>query len=282
MREMGGTLRLRGKAIWLAPFVFFLLSFPSPSRAQFWNKKDYRQWSAKECQKILSDSPWAKNRSFSSVHIPNGGQDTEAAAVPYGVASADSAAAPGRQTLVEIKYTAQFFSALPVREAQVRLAQIQSHYDRMTPAQKRAFDASAARFLAVSFPEETVIRVIYSTNLDSYRTQLETTWSLENTAKLQHSSYITVDGRIFSLRRYKFGSAQDQAFFLFFPRKASNEPLLNSNNKSVTLQVTKSTLPFTNDFGSDNALAPPQPPPAGNVEFEFNVKKMIFRGKVAY
>jgi hypothetical protein len=278
---MDWVMSSRRKAIQLVLAALFLFSFPSASRAQFWNKKDYHHWSAKECRKILSNSPWAKNRTFSTVQIPNGMQDTQAAVVPYGDVSSGSAATPGRQPLVEIEYTAQFFSALPVRQAQVRLAQIQAHYDRMTAAQKHAFDARAARFLAVQFPEDTVIRVNFSTNLGSYKTELENSWRLENTAKLKQESYVTVDGKTVPLRRYRFGSLQEGTFFLYFPRQVNNEPLLNSNRKSVTLQVTKSTLPFVNDFGNPDG-APPQPPPAGNVEFEFNVRKMIFHGKVAY
>ena len=131
---MAGTTVLRGKALWIVPLAFFLFSFSSPARAQFWNKKDYRDWSANECRRILTNSPWTKTYSSSAMQMPSG---------------AEGSAVPGRQPLMTIQYTAQFFSALPVREAQVRMGQIQAHYERMTPAQQRAFDANSYQHLTV-------------------------------------------------------------------------------------------------------------------------------------
>ena len=45
-----------------------------------------------------------------------------------------------------ISYNLQFRSALPIREAQVRTAQLNSKYDKMSAEQKAAFDANSANF----------------------------------------------------------------------------------------------------------------------------------------
>lgn len=271
----------RGRALWLMPLGFLLLSFAVPARAQFWKKKDYHHWSAGECRKILTNSPWAQSRTFSSVQMPTGMQDTEAAVIPQGVSSTDKPATPGRQAMTEIKYTAEFFSALPVRQALVRLNQIDSHYDKMKPAQKKAFDESAARLLAVRFPKYTVIRVSYSTNVGYWQQQLNTQWQFENTATLQKSAYLVVDGKTVRLVRYQLAPPKEQAFFLFFPRLTNNEPILNHTRKSLTLQVTNSVLQFTNAPAPQGDIVP-TPPPSGNVQMEFKVKKMMFQGKIAY
>jgi hypothetical protein len=277
---MDGMRFSRDRSLRLLPVAALLLAFASPAHAQFWKKKDYHHWSARDCQKLLTNSPWVKDRTFSTVQMPNGMQDSQAAAAPQGVPSAGQAATPGRQAMTEIKYTAEFFSALPVRQAMVRLNQIRSHYDKMTPAQKKAFDASAARFLSVKFPKYTVIRVTYSTNVGYWQQALNTLWQFQTTPNLRNSAYLIVDGKTVPLVRYQWTSAKEQAFFLFFPRRAKNEPVLNLTNKSLTLQVTNSVIQFTNAPGEGNLTA--SPPPSGNVQMEFKVKKMKFHGKVAY
>jgi uncharacterized protein affecting Mg2+/Co2+ transport len=254
----------RGTALWLLSLAFFLLPFSSSAQAQFWNKKDYTDWSENDCRKILTDSPWTKTYSSSEMELPNG---------------AEGSMVPGRQPLMTLSYTAQFFSAMPVRMAQVRMGQVQAHYNKMTAAQRKAFDANAARFLAVRFPSDTIIRVTYSTNIDSARTALQNFWQLMSTAKLVTSVYLTVDGQTVRLARFQ-GRPQEQEFFLFFPRMADGKPLLDPSRKSVSLQIGNPSIQFQNGFGNGNLVA--SPAAAGTIHMEFNVKKMMFRGKVAY
>lgn len=272
---MNGVKLLRGRALWLLLAAVFLLSYVAPARAQFWNKKDYHHWSASECRKILTNSPWAQNRTSGSSEMPTGAQDTQAA-----VTAMNGPYLPGRQTLAEIRYTAVFFSALPVREAEVRLGAIHAHYKRMKPAQKKAFDERAARYLAVQYPKYIVIRVNYSTNVGFWQEALNTFWQFQNAAKLKNTAYLVVDGKTVRLARYQTSLPKVQGFFLFFPRLLNNEPLLTRIKKSLTLQITNSTIKFTNAPGQGNVVA--TPPPAGNVQMEFKVRKMKFHGKIAY
>jgi hypothetical protein len=278
-------------ALYIGGIVCVLLGIAVPAKAQFWNKKDYHKWSANDCRKILSDSPWTKNQSFSSVQMLSGSQNTSAAAGsavtsaedpenPQGTSNGQFSA-PGRQPVMDISYTAQIFSALPVREAQVRLDQIAMHYDRMTAAQKQAFDESAARFLAVQFPKTIVIRVNYSTNVGYWQAALESQWQLENTAKLRSSTYLAVGGTTVPLLNYRFAPVKEHAFFLVFPRTVNGEPLLNASRKSLTLQITSAQLQFSNSFDSSGSLTA-QPPDVKNIVITFNVKKMAYHGKLAY
>src|SRR5258708_5825175 len=39
--------------------------------ADFWNSKSYTEWSVKDLQKIMSDSPWAKKTSVLSLEGPS-------------------------------------------------------------------------------------------------------------------------------------------------------------------------------------------------------------------
>ena len=278
-------------ALQIGMMVCVLVGIAVPAKAQFWNKKDYHKWSANQCRKILSDSPWTKNLSFSSVQMLSGSQNTSAAAGsevssaedPENPAGSSSGqfSAPGRQPLMDISYTAQIFSALPVREAQVRLEQIAMHYDRMNAAQKQAFNQSAARFLGVQFPKTIVIRVSYSTNVGYWQAALESQWQLENTAKLRNSTYLAVGGTTVPLLSYQFAPVKEHAFFLVFPRTVNGEPVLNASRKSLTLQIISPQLQFSNAFDSSGSLVG-QPPDSSNIVLTFKVKEMKYYGKLAY
>ena len=71
-------------------------------------KKDYREWSARDCSKLLQNSPWSKMRTFTAILIQELSQPS---------------AVPGREHAPQISYVAMLWSALPVRQAVVRQAQ---------------------------------------------------------------------------------------------------------------------------------------------------------------
>lgn len=251
---MGGTRFSPGRMLLFLPLAFFLLSLTSHARAQFWQKKDYHDWSAQECRKILTNSPWVQ-----------------------------------RYSAVTIGYTAEFFSALPVREAQVRLAQIKSHYNRMSATQKTAFDKRAAHYLSVPYPKYTVIRVSYAptpstagqARLDEIQRELRMYWQSMAAPQFRNSVYLSVDGKAVRVAKYKFAPPQEQAFFLFFPRQVDGKPLLGPTTKSVTLQITNPSLQFSNGLQPRGSVVPTQPT-AGAIQMEFKAQKMTFDGKIAY
>jgi hypothetical protein len=263
---MAGRTTRGTRTLWLVSVAVFLAGLAVPARAQFWKKKDYHHWSEKECRKLLSDSPWAKTFTVSTMEMPRGDQGPMV---------------PGRQALIQVSYTALFFSALPARQAQVRLGQIESHYDRMTAAQKKAFDENGAHYLAVPFPTDTVIQVTYSTNVEAFRTSLLNFWQLQETSKLRNSTYLHTHEQTIPLVRYQVGPKNQPVFYLFFPRNVNGEPLLDATHKSLTLQVTRSVLPSATTFSPYDSVVP-QRPAAGNIIFEFDVRKMLFEGKIAY
>lgn len=65
--------------------------------------------------------------------------------------------------------------ALPVRQAVVRSAQIQNKYEQMNPDQKKAFDASADRYL--NAPMDTIVgHVLYGCNVQIYEREMARVW----------------------------------------------------------------------------------------------------------
>jgi hypothetical protein len=108
--------------------TLFLASMFAVSGNEFWEKKDYRQWSQQECERLLFDSPWSKF---------NG------------------------------SYRVQLRSALPIRQALVRQMQIEQGYDRISPEKRQAFEKRAAERWPAS-AADTITLWIYGSDMSRY------------------------------------------------------------------------------------------------------------------
>src|ERR1700730_11955359 len=117
------------------PFLLTLLltCLATAQSKDFWEKKDYRQWTDKECHKLLEESPWATSHTISQIFFDRVVTDTTDRE---------------RQQNPKIEYKIQIRSALPIKRGIVRLSQINARYDQMTEDQRKAFDQNAEKFLA--------------------------------------------------------------------------------------------------------------------------------------
>lgn len=110
----------------------------------FWAGKDYRQWTKEEATRVLNASPWVKTQE---VRVkPASARRSVAGQNESNVSSAPStgsrqAELGGAEAPVDYKVTLRLRSALPVRQALVRLRQLEAKYDKMGESQRAAFDA---------------------------------------------------------------------------------------------------------------------------------------------
>ena len=176
--------------------------------ADFWVKKTYQDWSADEARQLLSDSPWAKTVTLA-------GLTTAASNNLENTPGVEMESNPG------ISYTLQFRSAQPIREAQVRSAQLSSHYDKMSAEQKAAFDANMAKFLAVTFPDRIVVSVTFHTEVQNYASLLRVYWAKQTLPTLGTSVFLNTKSERLSLTGYVF---KDDTFQFIFPRPKQVQP----------------------------------------------------------
>jgi hypothetical protein len=187
-----------------APLLLAILALPLVlMAAEFWSKKPYQNWSADETQRILEDSPWATTLKLSGVN---------AALMNVGNASS---AGGDMETDTSISYTLQFRSAQPIREAQIRSAQLNSHYDKMSADQKTAFDANSSKFLAVTFPDRIVVAVTFRAGDADNLSRLRNYWARESLAKLSMTTFLNAPSERLSLTAY---NVKDDTFQFTFPR----------------------------------------------------------------
>jgi hypothetical protein len=187
------------------------LVVPLAVAAEFWAKKPYQSWSAEETQRMLEESPWATTLTLGGIRSLE-----STAGVPTARTSAGE-----METDPSISYNLQFRSARPIREAQVRSSQLSSHYDKMSAEQKAAFDASAGKFLAVTFPDRIVVSVTFHTNVGDYESQLRNYWASQSLPKLSMSVFLNTKTDRLSLMSYSF---KDDTFQFTFPRPKQLSP----------------------------------------------------------
>ena len=225
---------------------------------EFWETKAFNQWSKKECEKILKDSPWVKELNLV-------GRNVE-----FMATGAQGAAATDNQAPF-IKYSLQLRSAAPVRQATVRQAQIDNKYDSLPADQKQAFDQSMESFLQGVSSEFVVVSVTFDTNnLDNLR-ELNRHWETQTTERLKNSVYLSVSkGEKVPILQFIPGNTASQTFQFIFPREVDGNEILKPSDKSLLLEFEYPLIPARGPLGDGRAF------------IEFKTDKMKINDEVIY
>lgn len=203
---------------------------------QVWEKKEYAKWSKRDCQKILSDSPWASSYTIGTVLFQPVNQES---------------AVSGRDTQPQMTYTAQFWSAKPVRQAIVRLQQLEGKYDKLSAEQKKAFDDRAAQFLEMDSSEQVVIQVNYAGS-QAFMLSVVRYWRQKTEGDLMQSFTLIAEGKRVSPARVIQSTGGGNELQLIFPRRVNGEPLLTESNKELRLEIIDPNETFTIPFKAKN------------------------------
>jgi hypothetical protein len=165
-----------------------------------------------------------------------------------------------------IKYTARLSSALPVRQATIRLSQIANKYDSLSAEQKQQLDQQYNSFLATPFTDVIVVQVDYSTNVNSQQIPLVNHWQMQTTEHLRNTTYL-IGAKDVKVQLQEFQHSQQGQFLFIFPRKYEGQPLLTPQDKSLKLEFE---VPSIGGMGGETAY------------IDFKVNKMILDGEVIY
>lgn len=253
-----------------------LLASAAAVAAEFWEKKKYQQWSAKECQKLLTDSPWTKDYTLSETYItplqsPSVASPTTTDPAGISVPTGDIDTGVGdraREDNPRLTYRVQFRSALPMRQAMVRAAQLNQNYDQMTPEQKQAFDQKAEQFLALEFPNTVVVYISFTSNVTLDERELQQHWQKQTTDTLKNFVFLVgSEGVKAPLQEYIVGKGAAQVFQFIFPREVEGRPLVGPTDKRLQLEFPHPKL---------------RNQEAKRVLVEFKVNKMLVDGQLVY
>lgn len=124
------------RKIIFAPLTIFIVAMfaaltSTATSVPVWDAKDWTQWTAEDCDLILTKSPWVSTASWNGPNAYEKGGQSQS--------------------------VAQIVSSLIIRQASVRQAQIQVDHDHMDAKAKEEFDKSAAACLAQNVDDRIVI-----------------------------------------------------------------------------------------------------------------------------
>jgi len=235
-------------------------------------QKPISQWNAKKARKVLTDSAWAKQMTLANI-AQSSAMDENAGSGQSGMGSPRTAVDPPRgygadkgsgmhgEKEIFYSYTVRLFSALPIRQAYVRLSQLDNRYDRMSPKAKQEFDARMSEALAPS-AEDIVVAIDFESN--DRKLLMEVNRQLRQATRdtLNQQAYLISDhlGRIY-LKDYFPPSSDGTGAKLVFPRLVDGEPVVLAKDKLVKFEFL---VP-----GTDH-----------KVYIEWKVKDLVCEGRV--
>lgn len=257
------------------PLYFSLLIvalFALPAVGQSFLEKPYTTWGREDALRIVTDSAWAKPyQSTAGSTAAAAGQ----VAREMGQSSTSGGSNPRSvaRNFGPPPVTLRLHSALPIRQAMVRLQQFDIGYDKLNDADKAAFDKSRKGYLDCSICKEyyvvTLIRAV-----DSSQTQVEeglfqgfTTAELKGNVRLVNDK-----GEERELVEFNAPKNSRDAAVFYFKRTDANDKLL------ITRQSKELKLVFSADILSEkNRFAYLLPR-----TFEFKVSKLIHGDSVLF
>jgi len=160
------------------------------------NEKPWTDWSKKDAEKILADSPWAKSQTdtdtsqmfYSPTQDPNrmGRTSNDGSRLAQGATN----------QAVNVSFQVRFFSARPIREALARVMEI----NNKPPAD---VTAKLHQFAEMQSPSSIIVTVTYASSDQRYSGIVMQEFNSANTGTLKNDVYLQrSDGKQLFLEEY--------------------------------------------------------------------------------
>lgn len=231
------------------PVVLMALMLCATAVGSFAQKqpKSWKEWSKKDAEKILTDSPWAQMQVDMDLTEPTRLQRPRNPDLNTST----------RLNEERVSYAIRFFSARPVRQAFIRLLQLeQKEMDGDTMARMSAF--------AERPPEDSIVIAVTVEGPDTKPIdKVMQVVRVATTTMLQHTTYLErSDGKRIYLQQFTAPGRDGFGARFIFPRKVDEKPFLTPEISSVR---------FVSDLGS-------------SIKFDmlFKTSDMMFDGKLEY
>lgn len=215
----------------------------------FWVKKDWRQWSERECEKMLENSPWSKTVTVQAVSPLRRNEAVEVV---------------GSGSTVGIQYKAQIRSARPIRQGMVRQSQLNTQSRKLSPEEQRALEERYRQLLEGQFSDRIIFVVNYSTIREMIGDVLAYWQSRAQEEWLRDAVLVTPAGRISPLE-VNVPEGNRPQFQLIFPRALDGNPVIGPADQKFSLEFSQPTIRGV---------------PGQRLIFEFRPKEMTLLGQL--
>jgi hypothetical protein len=236
----------------LVPGLLILLLILSLTASAQWDKKPYTDWSEKDAQKVLNDSPWGKTQVFSTpgemFRSPTSGRQGTATRTD-----------PNPAQALHLNFRVRFLSARPIRQAYSRLIELR---------QKGGMNEQAAgqlkQFVSGEFLEYVIVVVTCDSQEAGANTQqANALLSSRGTAELKNNTFLEAKGgqRVF-LQEFQPPKQDGIGARFIFPRLVDGKPFITPDAEEIH---------FVSELSSNYKL-----------DRRYKVKEMMFDGKLEY
>ena len=229
-------------------------------------KKPFPEWSKSEAEAVINNSPWAKQQELRIKFD----KETQKAAGSYsGVSSAAAAQSQTEVTSqmpVDFIFTLRLRSALPVRQALVRLKALETNVEKMSDPQRAAYDAQMKGLLECPACAANYVVTLSSKSKNNPGADaVFATFKGGRLADLQRYVYLANErGERRPLVHFVPPKAPGEEAVFFFPRTdEKGAPLLTLDNKELLINLT--------DNQADSIT-----------NFKIDVTKLVLNGKVEF
>jgi hypothetical protein len=236
----------------LGALVLVAAVFAPRIHAQFWAKQPYEKWSRGDCNRILKDSPWARTHTIGRAII----QLLE-----------EPAEAPGREPSAQITYVVRLLSAAPVRQAFVRLRQLDPEYNKLTAEQKKDRDERNKKLVESTYADRVVVQIEYDSTVLAYRQELATAWQNQTPEQLKQEIFLVGPRGRVPPARIIISPGASGDIQLIFPRTVEGKPIVEAQDKSFSLEFRH---PAVGVLKAERVLT------------EFKVKDLVVNNELLY
>jgi hypothetical protein len=241
-----------------AAVALLALACGAAARAQDdFSKKPFKEWTKAEAERVLGDSPWARPQTVKISVAPRSRRVAGAPADTSGgspaIASADLG---GAEAPVDFTFTLRLRSSRRVREAVVRLKQIEANYDRMSAAKQAEFDAQPKIKGLLDCPacaENYVLTLSAKSTESPGADPVFAAFKGARLADLQRYVYIADErGRRRQLVHFVPPKSPGEEATFFFPRAGGEgEPLLTPSSKELYFNLSDMQVNSVTNFRVD-------------------------------
>lgn len=210
--------------------------------------KPWIEWTEKDANKILEDSPWARTQT-----------DTDTSEMFYQEQSATGGGSRGRtergqfNQAINLNYHIRFLSAKPIRAA----------FAKLITAKDPAMAEPLRAFVDRDFSDYIVVAVTYDASDRRIEGPVMQTFNSANTGVLQNATYLELkNGKRLFVSQYQAPSQDGLGAKFIFPRKVDNQLFILPDSGEVR---------FYSEVGKNIKL-----------NMRFKVADMMYEGKLEY
>jgi hypothetical protein len=196
--------------------------------AQDKKEKPWTEWSKKDAEKILNESPWGQTQETtdtSEMFFSPTGTPTTRQSATSGQRSVDGAI----NQATGVKFRIRFFSARPIRQALVRSMML-----NMKGAPDAATTERLKNFAELQSNEKIIIAVTFESTDQRYSNSVMQEFNSATTATLKNGTYLERnDGKRVFLEEYAAPGRDGFGARFIFPRMMDGKPFLTPDMSEV-------------------------------------------------